>query len=464
MNASENTPLLTEASPPREVGVSTSLIAVDPYARFNERRKFMLVILVGWYSLIPVIVSGSFIPAIPQIAKDLDTGITPVSFAISVTLLSESFGSLIASSYSTFYGRRPVYLAAIPILCVGSLGVASSATINQLLVWRSVQALGMSPGFSVGAGVVGDLYSAEHRGLAMGLFLGIALLGPLLAPVVGGYVAHYWSWRNMQFCLAGASGLTLLLFLLGFPETSTGACKARQAAESKGYKSPNFVFINVLRPLGLLRSPNVLIITVAGFCTLTTNFALLVPINSTIGSRYGLNAFLVGLCMLPSGLGNIIGAPLAGRLSDKALAQGHGERLCPDDRLRAALLGAGILVPLSALSAGLIVHLVPGPLGLAMNLICFFMNGIGVELTLTPLVAYCVDILQGRSAEVISANSGFRSLLISLTVGSVLPLLSRIGPVGMGMLSAVVAWLGFSLIFVTIHYGERWRLYVNINT
>ncbi|KAL1726632.1 hypothetical protein EV714DRAFT_183999, partial [Schizophyllum commune] len=99
----------------------------------------------------PVIVSGSFIPAIPQIAKDLDTGVTSVSFAISVTLLSESFGSLVASSYSTFYGRRPVYLAAIPILCVGSLGAASSATINQLLVWRSVQALGMSPGFSVGA-------------------------------------------------------------------------------------------------------------------------------------------------------------------------------------------------------------------------------------------------------------------------------------------------------------------------
>ena len=115
------------------------------------------------------------------------------------------------------------------------------------------------------------------------------------------------------------------------------------------------------------------------------------------GTRYGLNAFLVGLCMLPSGLGNIsesgfgvahattvlmrsaVGAPLAGRLSDRALTKGHGERLCPEDRLRAALLGAGILVPLSALSAGLIVRFVPGPLGLAMNLICFFMNGIGVS-------------------------------------------------------------------------------------
>ncbi|KAI5899079.1 MFS general substrate transporter [Schizophyllum commune H4-8] len=321
----------------------------------------------------PVIVSGSFIPAIPQIAKDLETGANTVSLAISVTLLSESFGSLVASSYSTFYGRRPVYLAAIPVLCAGSLGVALSSTINQLLVWRSIQALGMSPGFSVGAGVVGDLSSAEHRGLAIGVFLGIALLGPLLAPVAEGYVAHYWSWRNMQFCMAGASALTLLLFLLVFPETShpesTGAWKARQAAESKGSKPLNFVFINVLRPLGLLRSPNVLIIYIA----------LLVPISSTIGTRYGLNAFLVGLCMLPSGLGNIIGAPLAGRLSDRALTEGHGETLHPEDRLRAALVGAGILVPLSALGAGLTVRFVSGTLGLAMNMICLFMNGIGVS-------------------------------------------------------------------------------------
>ncbi|KAL1706303.1 major facilitator superfamily domain-containing protein [Schizophyllum commune] len=460
MSPLESTPLLSDA---HDEGTDTTVL-VDPYSRYGEKRKTVLVVLVGWYSLMAMIVSGSFIPAIPQIAKDLETGVTSVSLAISVTLLSESFGSLVASSYSTFYGRRPVYLAAVPVLCAGSLGVALSSTINQLLVWRSIQALGMSPGFSVGAGVVGDLYSAEHRGLAMGVFLGIALLGPLLAPVVGGYVAHYWSWRNMQFCLAGASALTLLLFLLVFPETSTGACKARQdaAAKAKGCKPPNFVFINVLRPLGLLRSPNVLIITVAGFCALTTNFALLVPINSTIGTRYGLNAFFVGLCMLPSGLGNIIGAPLAGRLSDRALTKGHGERLCPEDRLRAALPGAGILVPLSALSAGLVVRFVPGPLGLAMNLICFFMNGIGVELTLTPLAAYCIDILQSRSAEVISANSGFRSLLISLTVGFMLPLITRLGSIGLGALNAAVAWIGFGLIYLTLHYGEKWRLYVNI--
>ena len=51
MNASENTPLLADVSPPRDVGASARSISVDPYARFNERHKIMLVFLVGWYSL-----------------------------------------------------------------------------------------------------------------------------------------------------------------------------------------------------------------------------------------------------------------------------------------------------------------------------------------------------------------------------------------------------------------------------
>ncbi|TRM57017.1 major facilitator superfamily domain-containing protein [Schizophyllum amplum] len=480
MDALESTPLLADSS------TTNDDVCSGPYARFTSRRKVALVVLVGWSPscrLETVIVAGSFIPAIPQIAKDLDVGAAAVSLAISVTLISESLGSLVASSYSTFYGRRPVYLVALPILCAGSLGVASSSTITQLLLWRSVQALGMSPGFSVGAGVVGDLYPAEHRGLAMGAFLGIALLGPLLAPVVGGYASHYGSWRDMQCGLVGASLLTLLILYLDLPETShtgtTGAYKAREAADLQGSRPPRFVLINCLRPLGLLRSPNVLAVvcgtivtfimlliypqTLAGFCVLTTNFALLVPINSTIGDRYDLNAFLIGLCMVPSGLGNIIGAPLAGRLSDKALSRRGGDVLCPEDRLRATILGAGFLVPLSALSAGLIVQLVPGRLGLALNLLCFFMNGIGVELTLTPLAAYCIDILHSRSAEVIAANSGFRSLLISLTIGSVVPLISKLGVIGVGVLSAGVAWAGFGLICVTICYGKSMRVNVNMD-
>jgi hypothetical protein len=56
----------------------------------------------------------------------------------------------------------------------------------------------------------------------------------------------------------------------------------------------------------------------------------------------------------------------------------------PEDRLRATLPGAMVLVPVSVLLSGLITQFVEGQrVGLVLNLICFFINGFGVRTTLT---------------------------------------------------------------------------------
>ena len=53
----------------------------------------------------------------------------------------------------------------------------------------------------------------------------------------------------------------------------------------------------------------------------------------------------------------------------------------PEDRLRAVLIG-GLFVPLSVGLSGLVTTYIAGPFGLALNLLCLFMNGIGVNRTL----------------------------------------------------------------------------------
>jgi hypothetical protein len=70
--------------------------------------------------------------------------------------------SLIANSPLTD-GRRPVFLVSLPFLCIGSFGTALSPNIPQLMAWRFVQAFCASPGISMGAGVVGDIYKLEEK-------------------------------------------------------------------------------------------------------------------------------------------------------------------------------------------------------------------------------------------------------------------------------------------------------------
>ncbi len=64
-------------------------------------------------------------------------------------------------------------MSALPLLIFGSLGVSISRTVGELFFFRIWQAAGASPGFSIGAGVIGDMYKMEERGTAMGVFLAV---------------------------------------------------------------------------------------------------------------------------------------------------------------------------------------------------------------------------------------------------------------------------------------------------
>ncbi|KAF4607763.1 hypothetical protein EYR40_000098 [Pleurotus pulmonarius] len=398
--STEETPLLTEGR-----------IPVDHdhvYDRFSPWKK-------------RVFASGTFIPAIPQIAHDLATSPEIVTLTISMSIFGAALGSMaMATSKLTtskiIDGRRPVYLAGLPFFCLGSYQIAVSQNIYYLIAWRFIQNVGISGGISLGAGVIGDIYKLEERGFAMGVFFGAVLLGPAIAPVTGGIATHYASWRMLQWGFL-IYGLALLISMaLWLPETShpgtLGVEKTddQQPQDIGGTRRQKWrwVWLNPLSCLGLLRSPNLMLVMLAGTAALVTDFVLLVPLAYTIGAKYGItNEALIGAIFIPCGVGNMVGAPLAGYISDRIIVAYRTKRggdWYPEDRLRGTLFGAAFCVPLSVLFTGLTIEYVPGRMGLFLCLVWLFMNGIGVDLVLSPSAAYNVDVVHTRSAEVMAAN------------------------------------------------------------
>ncbi|THH13705.1 hypothetical protein EW146_g6541 [Bondarzewia mesenterica] len=455
--STEESPLLTSA-----VDKHAAL-----YNRFSKSKKRVIVALVSWAGLIPLFVTGSFIPSIPQIAREFNTTDAGPSIAVSLSLLAGAIGTLTWADYSGFYGRRPIYLASFPVLAMGSLGVARSHSIIEIMIWRFIQAFGAGAGMSVGAGVIGDIYRLEERGGALGVFFAACLLGPALAPLFGGLATHYASWRVMQLALFVAAvvvGISMHFFL---PETSQPRSRGIvKLCEEEGTVEWRWVWLNPFKSLALFRSPNILAVCLAGTFVLLTDYVLLLPLSYTIGHRYNItNEALIGAFFLPCGLGNVIGAPLAGRISDIIVVRWRKKRggvWVPEDRLRGTLAGALFFVPLSVLCSGLVTRYIGGNLGILLNLICLFFNGIGVDFVLSPSAAYNVDIIHSRSAEAMAANAGFRSVFLSLATAVILPLINRIGVLPTNILSALLAWIGCALLWITIHYGDRMRAWVDV--
>jgi hypothetical protein len=78
----------------------------------------------------------------------------------------------------------------------------------------------------------------------------------------------------------------------------------------------------------------------------------------------------------------LVGALTVGRISDILVVEWREKRRgkwYPEDRLRAAIPGALVIAPLSVFLSGLFVTYVPGKLGIALNLVCLFLNGVGAS-------------------------------------------------------------------------------------
>ncbi|KAF8126594.1 MFS general substrate transporter [Boletus edulis] len=408
-------------------------------------------------------VSGCFVPLIPRISKDLNSTPATVSLSVSLAVFATSLSVMFWSAYSSYYGRRATYLCGMPFTILGSFAVAASPNIGSLLFWRVVQAAGCSGGFVLGAATIGDIYKVEERGTAMGTFFGAALFGFAIAPPVGGALAQYWSWRGFQAAVGVWSILQMLLLALFFPETAHPG--SRGIDQVQGPKKL-FVWINPFRCLAFLRSPNIMMVTLMHTFTLITDYTLLIPIAYTIGAKYGItNEGLIGALILPCGLGNFAGSSVAGYISDKMVRRAKEKRngvWVPEDRLLGVWIGGLVLVPISVVLSGFTTAYVDGMAGLIISLVCLFANGVGVDMVLTPIGAYTVDIMPSRGAEVMAAITAFRSLFLAPVSGLLIPSVETIGVAATNSISGILALFGYSLIWLTIRYGAQMRAYVDV--
>ncbi|KAG1731239.1 major facilitator superfamily domain-containing protein [Suillus paluster] len=412
-----------------ETSLLTSSTHEAIYNRFKPDQKRWIVFLVSIVGLLPMFVSATFVPSIPQIAKDLNSTHAIVSLTVSLSIFASAVGALVWASYSSFF----LQMDADRCICAEFRFYASGAVT-----------FGCSGGMSLGAGVIGDIYKLEERGTAIGIFFGATLFGFAVAPFLGGAAAQYWSWRNLHYSL-GAWGLfEILLIYLAFPETSHPGTMGIDKLTRRRWI--HITWVNPLSSLWLLRSPNLFAVMLASSLVLISDYVLLVPLAYTIGVRYGIaNEAIIGACFLPNGLGNFIGAPLAGRLSDIVVRRWREKRKgvwFPEDRLRATWIGGLFMVPLSIGASGLITTYVGGPIGLSLNLLCLYLNGMGVDFVLNPIGSYNVDVVHSRSAEITAASVAIRSLILSAATALVIPSIEHIGVGWTDIIAAILALIG----------------------
>jgi EmrB/QacA subfamily drug resistance transporter len=160
--------------------------------------------------------------AAPAIAHDL--GVTPVDINAVVTayLVAVAVGIPVSGWLADRFGGRRVFLVAIGIFTLASALCALSTSLPMLTAVRALQGLGGAMMVPVGRLVV--LRSTEKRDLldAVAYLTWPALVAPVIAPFLGGWLATYASWQWIFLINIPLGAVAMVGALKVVPVVATG--------------------------------------------------------------------------------------------------------------------------------------------------------------------------------------------------------------------------------------------------
>ena len=381
------------------------------------------------------------------------------SFAVSIFVLGFAFGPLFISPLSEIYGRRAPLSGANWFFVLFQLGGALAPNFASVLVFRLLAGIGGSGCLTIGAGVIADLFFVEQRGLANALFGMGALFGPVLGPVIGGFIAQRAGWRWIFWVLLMASGVMAVGVELLNKEThhhiimrrktnrlrkELNRPELRSCYDNEQTLDSGAVFLHhLVRPLKMLFfSPIVFLLATYMAVVYGLLYLIFTSMSQVFVTTYHFAPDVSGLVFLSLGVGFAVGLASVAKLSDSTvirLTKANGGVSTPEMRLPACVVFACI-VPITFFWFGwtadkAVYWLVP-----VIGLVPFAIGLMGIFL---PIQTYVIDAFPEYAASGVAAITVLRSLF-----GAFLPLAgpSMFAKLGLGWGNSVLGFIAIALI------------------
>jgi MFS transporter, DHA1 family, multidrug resistance protein len=187
--------------------------------RLRENRALRLGII-----LMMVPLSGAsidiYVPSLPAITNHFGVSVQLVQWTIPSYLIGYSLAQLFCGALSDAWGRRRLLLAALALYTAASLLASFSSTVSILIILRFVQGLGVAGPGVLARAIASDTVEADRLPTVTNYITLAWALGPIIAPMIGGYLQHIFGWRSVFYFLTIYGCLAFLLVYSLLPETN----------------------------------------------------------------------------------------------------------------------------------------------------------------------------------------------------------------------------------------------------
>jgi DHA1 family bicyclomycin/chloramphenicol resistance-like MFS transporter len=188
-------------------------------ARPRKPRRAQLVFILGALSAFGPLSIDMYLPALPSLSRDFGTGASQAQLTLSACLLGLALGQVIAGPLSDELGRRRPLLVGLTAYALASLLCVVAPSVYALVALRFIQGFAGAAGIVIARAIVRDLHSGVAAARFFSLLMLVNGLAPILAPIFGGLLLRFTSWRGVFIVLAIIGTLLLLAAATGLGET-----------------------------------------------------------------------------------------------------------------------------------------------------------------------------------------------------------------------------------------------------
>ena len=182
------------------------------------RNKFLMILILGMLSAIGPFSIDMYLPGFSTIAKDLHTTISRVTLSLSSFFIGISMGQLLYGPILDRYGRKkPVYVG-LSIYLLASIACSFCKTVDALIFFRFIQAVGACAGMVASRAFVRDVFPVEENAKVFSLLMLVIGVSPIIAPTLGGYVTAGFGWPWVFVILSVMAAGTLIAMHFYLPD------------------------------------------------------------------------------------------------------------------------------------------------------------------------------------------------------------------------------------------------------
>ena len=280
--------------------------------RINKSKRLWMAIVLGSFAAIAPLSTDMYLPSLPALAEDLQSNTSVAQLTLTANLLGLGLGQLWLGLLSDQRGRRMPLIISLSVYCLSSVLCTAAPSIELLILLRFIQGVSGAGGMVISRAIVRDIYSGSELTKFFSLLMLINGAAPILAPVVGGQLLQFTSWRGIFIVLSILGILMVAAAIFSIQETLS-----QENRIAGGLKSTLLTLKNLLRDRIFIGY-----VLTQGF-VLAAMFAYISGSPFVIQNIYGASPQMFSLIFAVNGLGIIMASQttgrLAGRIKEKTL-------------------------------------------------------------------------------------------------------------------------------------------------